>query len=127
MQEALNKLRALCAAATPGKWEYKRRKNIGPNIYIKELNGNNNYLFDGTEYCGWGEDTALFIATAREAVPALIELVDAYEALQAANAEVRIAEISGINIAISATRDLWSEAHAAVEAAKAKLEAVCQA
>lgn len=59
------------------KWEYKRRKKCGPNIFFRDESRGlpfNNYLFD--HQCDWGEDVARLIVETHNALP---ELIAGYE------------------------------------------------
>lgn len=118
MNEMLNKLRALCDAAMPGPWKYRRRKYLGPNVCITTQTGANLYLFAGADCCEWGEETAQFIAAARTAIPLLLDVVEAQDRFLIATADWMESnsetDIAMMRIALDAMRE-----------AKAKLEAVC--
>jgi hypothetical protein len=108
---AIEKLKAICDAATLGPWNYRNIKKIGPNVYITRGIGERLYLFDDDDRCPWGEGTALFIAAARTALPALIEYVEALEG------EREVAKQYAFTQG-------YASATAAVEAAKEALEKV---
>jgi len=107
--DALIRLRALCDAATPGPWDESGlrsllrygRKHDGP---WDECDG---VIPDDTD--------AAFIAASRTALPALIELCEAYAMKDMLSEQ-----------SLCAPQDEYEAATAAVEAAKKKLEAVCQ-
>lgn len=75
--DSLDKLRALCDAATPGPWEVD-----GSGIYSKVIHKDYGrpWLVSGQVYPNDGD----FIAAARTALPALIELCEALEKKDAA-------------------------------------------
>jgi len=81
--ESLNKLKAICEAATPGPWKHSK---FGVNILTHDSEFSvctQNYTgstFMVEEQMKITEANAAFIAASRSAVPALIELVEALEA-----------------------------------------------
>jgi len=123
--DALNKLKAICEAATPGPWRASR-------AYENHESG---AVFD--DDCGllagnlFFEDAA-FISTARSAMPALIELVEAMEwerecsqAVSACAKEAILRPSEENKEAHKVAYCIYKDATVAVEAARAKLEAVC--
>ena len=75
---ALDKLRALCDAATPGPWEIKYNPSNGvsdPAFYLA-LKGPK-----GRWMPAMSEEDCAFSSAARTALPALMELVVAYSAV----------------------------------------------
>jgi len=136
--EAMNKLRAMCEAATPGPWEHKQQ-----NEYYGQGYGETTEFVDmpniGLLKVGLTDKqgqpfhvNAAFIAASRSAMPALIELVEAMErerecsqAVSACAKEAILRPSEENKEAHKAAYCVYKATVAAVESAKAKLEAAC--
>ncbi len=118
----LERLKELCNAATPGPWFSRESKKGGrwPNIYYKAATGERVYLCDGETWFSWGEDSAKFVAAARMALPALIELCEA----QAHKIETDKQYL--YNLSALEMEDVeYIKSTDAVDAARARLGAAC--
>lgn len=130
MQEmnALDRLREMCEAATPGPWEIKSHGNWSIAVH-----GQDTALFIPSIAHSQRERNFSFIATARAAMPALIELVEAlawkdtckahYAAITHERIDARLDAAWRAAVANSLTS--LEAATAAVQAAREKLEEVC--
>ena len=112
--ESLNKLKAICDAATPGPWDYMEvRDEI---LHVADDGG----VFLAAR-CPVSEN-AVFIASSRSAMPILIELVEALDE--------KVQTLKDLRSPASLSQELYRDAidadkaaTAAVASAKAKLEA----
>jgi len=93
-------LRAICEAATPGPW--KRMTTLDPH-WLREVR---NSTGSGVAFCGsfperQAHADAVFIATARSALPALLDLV---ESLTAEVERLRSALVEALDMVKTAHR-----------------------
>jgi len=121
---ALDKLKVLCAAATEGPWEIEEWET-DDGVEVSRIVNHNGERVLADEIC---DEDAAFIAAARTALPALIELVEAYRRLLAAKANAELSNAFGRAVLTQGYVDAvaeYNEATYVVEKAWMKLEEAC--
>ena len=120
---ALEELKKLCGAAMPGPWKVSKGGDFWD---VDAYAANGTWLY--TVVGGTTEQDARFIAAARLALPALIELVEAYDEYLSAADDCALAkwgDIQGNDISDELSQHL-KNAYNRRDKARSALEDVCQ-